>query len=236
MSTIQVLYTAKTRDTGEALARELDGGDPIRGILNWTGGPIDPYLLPTLNAKAFTDKLQQLMMLEEAGVSVPRFALPRTKWAGGLQCPHPGWLPRTRFHHACNNFIKEVAQPDFFVEPLIVNAEWRLHVGRTKRDNMRILRSSRRVPTDGAHPWVHSFDLGWRWKFEEVDDEIKVLARQAMRALNLDLGAVDVVAVPDSDNSSVTEFCVLEVNTCPGLADEPETLRRYVEFIKEQML
>jgi hypothetical protein len=78
-----------------------------------------------------------------------------------------------------------------------------------------------------AHAWVRSHRLGWKLSYiGGANDTQKQIAKDAMRALHLDFGAIDLAVCNDGRE------IVLEVNTCPGL--EGGTLTMYAENIIER--
>jgi predicted ATP-grasp superfamily ATP-dependent carboligase len=74
---------------------------------------------------------------------------------------------------------------------------------------------------------VQSHDNGWVFcQAGEVDFAVQDLAMNAIKALGLDFGAVDVIIRRG-------KAYILEVNSAPGL--EGRTLQAYVEAIKEYL-
>jgi hypothetical protein len=209
--------SATARLLSEALNPDLEG------TINWTGGRVDIEGLeqPVLNAESRTDKLAQLVRLEHQGVSVP-------EW--DLSGHGEDWYPRTRNHQQGRDFTGSIAPGEiaFYTRRLPLSAEWRLHFFRTKKGNIRLLRSGQKVPRVlSPHPWVRSHRLGWKISYTGGAPEDAVRqGRAAIEALNLDFGAVDL---------GLSEYAavVLEVNTCPGL--EAGTLERYVDAIEERL-
>lgn len=202
---IQV-HRVPLRGTALRLAQELSQA-PERGCVNWSGGNFQHPTEATLNALSRTDKLWQLRELEGAGVSVPEFSL----------TPLRGFLPRRIFHQQGRDFTNPPRRPDFWVRPVNIREEWRLHFFKTKKGNLKLLRSGKKVPRSlHFHPWVRSHRLGWKISYIGGAPEVLVSAsRKAVEALRLDFGAVDVGVeeAPDGMLSPV----VLEVNTAPGL-------------------
>jgi hypothetical protein len=220
------VITDRRSVSGEALrailARESAEVTPQpTGKVNWTGSP----LAESLNARAYTNKLKQLIDLGAA--EVPTIAYSNRKEG-------PEWFAR-RIHHQqgydfTNRRFRRQAErlADYWVKKEEFTDEFRVHVFRTKKDNMRILRVAKRVPArDDHHPWVRSHRLGWKLSYVGGASEPCIqAARAAMRALHLDFGAVDLGVRPDNSP------CVLEVNTCPGI--EGGTLELYVDNIMER--
>lgn len=216
-------------NTARALRAALAAFPNLRGDVNWTGAGVAG---PALNQHSFTNKLRQLEKLKEKNVPVPPFA--RTGAAAG-------WLPRSANHQQGFDFTRfngrgkprglQAARADFFVKKLTLTHEWRLHFFKTKKGNLKLLRSGQRLPIPGhprVHPWVRSHRLGWKISYTGGASAGLVEAgRKAMEALNLDFGAVDLGVT--AEGAPV----VLEVNTCPGL--EGGMLQKYVEAIKERL-
>ena len=74
---------------------------------------------------------------------------------------------------------------------------------------------------------VRNHTTGWVYCRDnfEVPEEAKLLSLQAIKALHLDFGAVDLIY-----NQHYNQFYLLEVNTAPGL--EGTTLTNYIKAIK----
>lgn len=78
---------------------------------------------------------------------------------------------------------------------------------------------------------IRSCDRGWVYRVPETRRrrELRAAAKQAVAALGLDLGAVDVL----QDHVSKQTW-VLEVNAAPGMDDESTTMRRYIQAITDK--
>ena len=224
----QVL-TSRRSVTGDLLADRLKNAPIDKHVLiNWTGGPIDnlSYLAEVvLNEQAFTNKLRQAIRLSLAGIPTVTVS---------LQKEGDGWFPRRNDHQQGFDFTNRALRrglinADFFVKKEDINEEWRVHVFRSAKDNMRVLRTAKKVPNrPNPHPWVRSNRLGWKLSYiGGIPDLSKQYARDAVRALHLDFGAVDIGIRPQGDPF------ILEVNTCPGL-DDGGTLDLYISNILER--
>jgi hypothetical protein len=206
--------------TGAELAEQLYHSEED-GLVNWTGR-VGTHV-GMLNEKSFTDKLRQLQKLSEAGVLVTPFS---------ARNPHAeGWLPRRKFHSQGRDFLRRRRPftPDFWTQFVPLTSEWRIHVVKTARGNYRVIRSGVKVPREGerTHPWVRSSNRGWKISYTGgASNRLKDEARKAMRALDLDFGAVDIGQ--KEDGTAV----IIEVNTCPGL--DTGTMSRYVHAIRER--
>lgn len=213
----------KTGGTGARLAKLLEDSESF-GKVNWTGRiVILPGPEPVLNSQARTDKLFQLGKLKEAGLPTPEF---REKTS--LLPLDPSWVPRTKFHQQGFDFTRPI-RPDYWVKRLSLDDEWRLHIFRTKKGNLKLLRSGLKLPKGKIfHPWVKNHRLGWKISYiGGAPGDLVDLGRKALEALRLDFGAVDVA------RTSGGAGILLEVNTCPGL--EAGTLGLYVAAIKERL-
>lgn len=215
---LRVIRNRRSR-SGRALEEALQGVEE-EGQINWTGAPLED----SLNGEAFTNKLRQLTRLGVAGVPAVLFSLRKEG---------EDWLPRKNHHQQgfdlTNHRLREGRIPaDFYVKKETFTDEYRIHVFRTPRDNMRVVRVARKVPNGlHPHPWIRCHRLGWKLSYVGgATESAKEVARNSLRALHLDFGAVDVGIRPDASP------CVLEVNTCPGL--DSGTLQYYVDNIIER--
>ena len=177
-----------------------------------------------LNGEAFTNKLRQALRLGIAGLPTVTVSLAKEG---------DNWYPRRNDHQQGFDFTsyslrRGIIPADFYVKKEEIADEWRVHVFRSAKDNMRVLRCAHKVPNSPApHPWVRSHRLGWKLSYVGgIPDAGKQIARDAVRALHLDFGAVDLGFRAEGSP------LVLEVNTCPGL--EGGTLEMYAENILER--
>ena len=103
--------------------------------------------------------------------------------------------------------------------------ECRIHVFNGSVIDAQIKR--KKADAEENNSKVRNIHTGWVYcrKGFEAPEEGKQLAIQAVTALDLDFGAVDLIY-----NQHYNQFYVLEVNTAPGL--EGTTLTNYVKAIK----
>lgn len=139
--------------------------------------------------------------------------------------PPVEWLPRLRNHVGGGDLLRPLTNPDFYVKKETLLHEYRVHsfLGRS-------IRSGRKVPRDGypnPHPWIRSHEAGWRISYDgaSVRQAHRDLAHQAVDALGLQFGAVDIGERADRS------LLVLEVNRAPGL--EGGTIDAYANAIRE---
>lgn len=221
---IRILCQRRSQ-TGNLLREKCDGIETPRDLLvNWTGGPVDPEGQLVLNAFARSNKLSQAIRLTTAGI--PTITVSFRKEG-------PDWYARRSSHQQGFDFTNKKLQSgrleaDYFVKKEELTDEWRVHVFRTRKDNMRVLRCARKVPnSENYHPWVRSHRLGWKLSYVGgIPDVGRSISRSAVRALLLDFGAVDIGFNREGNP------LVLEVNTCPGL--EGGTLDLYAANFVER--
>jgi len=123
----------------------------------------------------------------------------------------PGeWLARTTDHERANDLLNPNVRPDFWVKKENIVGEVRVHSFRGKS-----IGAGRKVKMrPDAHPWIRSIDSGWDETYDNrrhITDAHRILAHQAVAALKLDFGAVDIGELQDGT------LMVLEVNRAPGI-------------------
>lgn len=133
------------------------------------------------------------------------------------------WLGRLNNHIAGSDLLNAPARPDFYVKKLNLVSEYRVHSFRGVS-----IRAGKKIPVEGGatHPWVRSSLGGWKISYDghSVKQKHRDLAHEAVKALGLDFGAVDLGKTSDGD------LVVLEVNRAPGL--DGGTISQYVKHIK----
>jgi hypothetical protein len=134
------------------------------------------------------------------------------------------WIARTNNHIGGDDILDPPGVGNFYVKRESIEREVRVHsfMGRSIRAGAKKLRDGWTLgQTEAdydpdrlvAHPWVRSFDAGWRISYDGVTttQAERTLAHSAVSALGLNFGAVDIAIRPDG-----SQF-VLEVNRAPGL-------------------
>lgn len=214
--------TGEDLDAALLESGEMEYQDPELYV-NWTGRRSRPGKVPVLNANSRSDKLGQLVRLSHQGVKVLDFSLAR---------PASGeWFGRSQYHECGRDFKKRAFArhpPAFWTKFTEVKEEWRLHFFRSKKGNYRLLRSAIKKEKEKVlDPVIRSHRYGWKLSYVGGAPGVLVEeARKAVRALDLDFGAVDLGLTPKG------QPVVFEVNTCPGL--EAGTLSLYVDEILER--
>lgn len=136
----------------------------------------------------------------------------------GRRMPAGDWVGRVNDHTGGTDLLTPPPNPDFYVKKVELTREFRIHTFQGLS-----IRAGEKVPREGfsldgragarCNPWIRSFDGGWRIKYDEFKskESMRTLADQAVKALGLDFGAVDIGMKADKS------LIVLEVNRAPGL-------------------
>lgn len=149
------------------------------------------------------------------------------------------WIGRSNSHVGGNDLLAGTGS-DYFARKENIVREYRVHsfLGRSIRAGQKQLREGWTAATTAApfnpgrqiaHPWIRSWDGGWRIVYDGVSvrNAHRDLAQQALNALNLDFGAVDIGETADG------RLIVLEVNRAPGI--EGGTVTNYANAIQNWM-
>lgn len=145
----------------------------------------------------------------------------------GWLVQHPNtqveWLGRKNSHIGGDDLLAAYGfTPDFWVKKESIVLEYRVHsfLGRSIRGGIK-------EPWIGgpAHPWIRSYDAGWRIHYGGIRQDHRNIAHAAVKALGLDFGAVDIGERADGS------LIVLEVNRAPGL--EGGTISAYASAITQ---
>lgn len=230
-----LLWAPESSETGQALldwlnangAPDLKGGkdpgdEPIQHLIRW--GSYKPLPKKT-TGKVFnsknavqlaSDKKKSLAAMQQADVSVP---LVYTSASADMIFPVLG---RKDKHTHGSDIVLCLRQSDVVVSVelecthwtsfLPVDREFRVHVF----DGCPI-KISEKILTDKTKfvPYCRNFETGWTFHSPKapVPKSVKLEAIDAVEALGLTFGAVDIV-VADG------KVYVLEVNTAPGLIED----------------
>lgn len=146
-------------------------------------------------------------------------------WLAAAPAAPEEWLARRNNHVGGNDLLADYGfQPDYWVKKETLINEYRVHSFRGKS-----IRAGQKIPARGVespHQWIRSYDGGWRicYHGEAIRNQHRQIAHQAVQALGLDFGAVDIGERSDGS------LLVLEVNRAPGL--EGGTVIAYANAIK----
>lgn len=121
----------------------------------------------------------------------------------------------------------ELPNAPLYVEYKKKRAEYRVHVFKGEViDTQQKKKRNQASRPDTFNAFIRNHDNGWVYCRNDINNDIfrDALAILAVKALDLDFGAVDIIY-----NEHENQNYVLEVNTAPGL--EGETLNKYIEAI-----
>jgi glutathione synthase/RimK-type ligase-like ATP-grasp enzyme len=199
-------------------ARGLIGTTAAQGVVSY-GCRLTPGGTPALNANAGGgDKLAELQTLQRAGISVP-WLCTNNQWRSAQE--HLPVLGRRRMHRGGTDIrlIRTMAglerwksERDFFTKYLASDREFRVWVFRNA--HLGTYEKVLRHPELRNRMVGRNYHNGYAFELVEtgrVPRNAVELAKQAVRSLNLDFGAVDIL------QGSNGLFYVLEVNTAPGV-------------------
>jgi len=184
------------------------------------------------NVDMATNKLTTLQLLQTANVSIPEFTtdIDLVRESGGAL-----WVLRRllKSHSGRGIELHQVTNPNdipnvpLFTKYIKKSAEYRFHV--MNREVIDVQQKRKRRDYDGEHNYqVRNHHTGWVYTRENVNYHTSLvqLAIDAVNAIGLDFGAVDIIW-----NDHYQRGYVLEVNTAPGL--EGATIDIYTRsFIK----
>lgn len=207
---------------------------PKRGdvVINW-GASNPPDLAPatTLNAdvRVAQCKLATFTRFEQEGVSIPDFSTHKD----GVQEGALGWpvVCRTKLRgHSGDGIViankaDELVDAPLYTKYIKKKDEYRVHVIRDQV--FFIQRKARKLDVENPNWQVRNLEGGFVFIEEEaqnVPQDVLAQAVNAIEALDLDFGGVDVIW-----NEREQKAYVLEVNTACGL--EERTADRYRQGI-----
>lgn len=221
-----LLYSRQGHVTGRALGeglgiphgRDMDNSERYDYLIRWGSTRSIRWIpaIKTFNRRSSisnnTDKYNSLSVMSEAGVPTPRFNRSSSHIdfpAIGRSNNHMGgrdvqlYMQRTDIEH--------VGPSDYYVHYIPKMLEYRVHIIGNE-----VVKVSQKVRTeDGEYdPVVWNYGNGFTFRNPREEHAGLYFAMAAVRALDLDFGAVDLIIGEDN------RPYVLEVNTAPGL-DEP---------------
>lgn len=140
-----------------------------------------------------------------------------------ISTPDASWIGRLNHHVGGNDLLNPPERPDYYVKRESIVREYRVHSFR--QQSIRAGQKTHRDGVEAPHQWIRSWDGGWRISYdgERIRQRHRDLAHQAVAALGLDFGAVDLAEREDRS------IFVLEVNRAPGL--EGGTIDAYANAV-----
>jgi hypothetical protein len=195
----------------------------VQDILN----SVEDFVMPlNIRGQVFKDAIDEL---------TDKFLVLRTTLQQAAPTVPPAikvtWLGRRMKHIGGNDLLNPTTTPEFYSKKEDLVQEFRVHsfLGKSIRAGVKDVRDGYALTgiTNFAHPWIRSWDGGWRIKYDGVTSKMKHrdLAHKAVKALGLDFGAVDIGERADGS------LIVLEVNRAPGL--EGGTIDAYATAIQD---
>jgi glutathione synthase/RimK-type ligase-like ATP-grasp enzyme len=236
-----VLYHGASHVTGQLLGDYLglphgrDAEERYDYLLRW-GSRSSARFQPSegvINSRSSlsrnADKLQSLRDLDAAGIPVPDFVTDRDEISETFGYPALGRSES----HARGEDINLIMQwrdayltdgNDYFVEYIPTELEYRMHVidGEVVQTHEKRLRSEA-----DNHPYIRNAETGWVFVEPREAPPDESIAVDAVGALGMDFGAVDIIRSEDGDPY------VLEVNSAPSL--DEANLARYGDAFAEMM-
>lgn len=225
----KVRIRALLSPSGRALRERLEElgyeGRPI----NWGHTKFDGVNTPEA-IKLSSNKHQALWTMDRAGVPIPKLYAPQDIRIGFIDYPAIG---RTSYHSKgsgfwfCENEQEALrareAGASHFLEYIEGAREFRVHV--VAGQSIKISEKHK-----SYNPETEEFTED-RWTYPERFKRkisLRKIGKEAVEALGLDFGAVDILYKKIND---VPRFFVLEVNTAPCLteSEDGDTLERYAQ-------
>lgn len=170
------------------------------------------------SVKYASNKLSTFEILSECEVSIPEFTTSKAKATEWLENDEGKVMCRKILNGHSGRGIVVAREVDQLVDaPLYTkyikkSYEFRVHVFRGKV--IDYVQKKKRKGIVDRNPYVRSVENGWVFCRDDIVvlPEVQTLAVDAVNALNLDFGAVDIIKGQDG------KVYVLEVNTAIGLA------------------
>lgn len=198
-------------------------------IINW--GRMHPPNNTMLN-QSMLDKYTQLQRLDHCGVSVPTYYDSQYNFKSLLKKNYP--ILGRNFHHSRGRDIKLISSystmrpANFYTKFIPKVREYRVHILAYK-GTLHGAYVTEKVPyTNDSIIWnnknskfINMLDKNSFRQFG-VPSGLTDLAYQAMKAVNLDFGAVDIIE--DKEGG----LYVLEINTAPRLMDYRR--KHYIDY------
>lgn len=182
------------------------------------------------------NKQNELKRLLEKGVPCVRVSTSQELGPDSLD--RVGFIKRSNHHIGGNDLLNGIGRADYYVKKENFVKEYRIHSfnGRSIRAGIKVHREGFTLAASPAawlpnanlvHPWVRSFDGGWRIQYDDFKstNRQRKIAHMAVAALGLTFGAVDVGELGDGT------LKVLEVNRAPGI--EGGTIASYTRAINK---
>lgn len=235
-----LLYHGKSHVTGERLGSFLgiphgrETGPRVDYLIRWGSRagagfrPREDVINSQRSLRWNTDKFGSLKRMDEAGIPVPDFVEDRDEIRETFGYPALG----REENHTRGEDINLILQwrdayltdgNDYFVEYIPTEFEYRMHVvgGEVIKVHEKRLRSE-----EDNHPFIRNGETGWVFLEPREEPPPDQLAIDAVGAMGMDFGAVDMIR-----EEGTGDHYVLEVNSAPSL--DEANLERYGERFAE---
>lgn len=202
-------------------------------VITWGNGDA-PKWYADLNdpdaVRLAANKLRAFDAMKAAGVSVPEYArhIRDVTWKGTTVVRHKLTGHSGEGIEVCED-TRNLPTAPLYVQYIKKEQEFRIHVGR-RNGQATIIAVQRKardrsVPNSSVNWQVRNHTNGFIFVRSDAHPDAGVLteACNALAALELDFGAVDVIY-----NAKEGKAYVLEINTAPGL--EGQTIEDYANF------
>ena len=216
-------------------------GRPDKVVINWGCSAVSDEVAkctiinrPECVAIAANKLSCFVSMLKDGGVTIPPFTVDRIEALGWLE-NGSSVVVRTILNgnSGAGIVLAETPMDELPIAPLYVKyipkkQEYRIHV--RGGEVVDVQRKARRkdLPDNQVNWKIRNHDNGFVFARNDFvcPDDVKVQALNAVKAVGLDFGAVDVIF-----NEQEQKAYVLEINTAPGLTGT--TLEGYAEAFKK---
>ena len=206
-------------------------------VVNWGNSKFPEWYVPGMKllnnpakVRAAIDKVKCFQILEKARVPIPQWTcnlIPELMYEADI------WLARTLTKANEGRGIvlfkrgDAIPKAKLYTKHLRHKHEFRVHVFNGRAVDVQEKRRRRGVQINAL---IRSWDNGWVFCRDNVNapDGVKKAAVDAVKALKLDFGAVDV-AYREKEQQAF----VLEVNTAPGL--EGYTIEAYAREVQNAL-
>jgi hypothetical protein len=236
-----IVYCRTTKDTARLLAEDLgmpcynphgETKGKAKHVIRWgtaagLGYVPDVVVNKMANIKKAVHKLESIKLFNAREVRTAKFttttpcvgrSIEHTQGQNFWLCWEKGQIQTAELEGA-----------EYFIEYIPIKQEYRVHVMDGK-----VVFTQRKYPKDrisSAFMGIQGFSNGWhRHAFDgAVSKDIKDTARDAVAALGLDFGGVDIL-ISQTDNLAY----VAEVNTGPALPTE-EVRKYYTNYFTKKL-
>lgn len=177
------------------------------------------------------NKLRTFQILQERDVPVPDYTTDKQKANEWLSLGHKVVCRLNLSSHGGDDIVVVRSNESLPDAPLYTKYhkkkhEFRVHVFKDKVIAYSEKKMKRESPP--TNNLIRNHDNGWVFCITNIlhRDDVKQSAINAVAALGLDFGGVDVIL---SDDKPI----VLEINTAPGI-DAPTTMTAYIDAFKQE--